>query len=267
MSGGKAALLIVLVLVLPLAAHEVEDSPAVVIDSDMGIDDAVTLALALQCPHIRVSAVVACEGVAGRETGAQMLGRMLDEFNRTDVPLYAAADRRGPGEAAPHGAPAFRHFAEATIAQALRGAPREPLPFTPKAYLDGRGGRTVVLALGPLTNIAAALKEEAVRKGIARIMVQGPPDASRNWNIACDPEAFAAVRESGVPLQFVESGPAAAKPEEWRRSGPRGQRTSIGEGFVARLFADAAFREHYTQGAFAAFTDELLLIACVDDDL
>ncbi len=262
MPGGKAALLIVLLFALPVAAHDVEDAPAVVIDSDMGVDDAVTLALALQCPHIRVAAVVACEGVAGREAGAQMLGRMLDEFNRADVPLYSAA----PG-AADRPAPAFRRFAEQSIAKALRGAPRKPLPFTAKAYLDGRGTGTIVLALGPLTNLAAALKDDAVRKGIARIMVQGAPDASRNWNIAYDPEAFAAVRESGVPFQIVESGPAAAKPEEWRHGRPCGQRTSIGEGFIARLFADAAFRKHYTQGAFAQLTDELLLIACVDHDL
>jgi len=263
MRCGKIALLPVLVAALPVAAHDVEDAPVVVIDSDMGIDDAVTLALALQCPHIRVAAVVACEGAAGREAGARMLGRMLDEFNRADVPLYAAAP-----DAANRPAPPFRRFAEQTIAGALRGTARPPLPFTGKAYIDPRGDGTIVLALGPLTNIAAALKDGAVRKGIARIMIQGPPEASGNWNLAYDPEAFAAVRESGVPLQFVESGPTAAKPEDWRQGkGPRGQGTSIGEGFVGCLFRDAAFREHYTQGTFASFTDELLLIACVDRNL
>ena len=91
---------------------------------------------------------------------------------------------------------------------------------------------------------------------------------AKNWNLGYDPEAFAAVCGSGVPLQFVESGPAAVKPETWRNGNePPGQRTSIGEGLLARLLGDSAFRQHYTQGVFAQFTDELLLIACVDDDL
>lgn len=256
-------LLIVLIAALPTAAHDVENAPTVVIDSDMGIDDAVTLALALQCPHIRIAGIVACEGVASREAGAQMLGRMLDEFNRGDVPLYAAAPA-GP-ERPP---PPFRRLADQSINKALRGTPKDTLPFTPKAYVDTRNNKTVVLALGPLTNIAAALKNDTVRNGIAVIMVQGPPDAARNWNIGYDPEAFAVVRGSGVRLQFVDPGPAAAKPQAWKaNNGPRGQRTSIGEGLVTRLFSDPAFAEHYTQEQFAQFTDELTLIACLDHDL
>lgn len=259
----KTALLIVLVLAPPAAAHDVEDVPTVVIDSDMGIDDAVTVALALQCPHVHLAGVVACEGVAGRQAGVRMLGRMLDEFNRGDVPLYAAAPI-----GAERPAPPFRRFAEQTIDKTLRGTPKNPLPFTPKAYVGKRNERTVVLALGPLTNIAAALKDDAVRSGIAAIMVQGPPDAAKNWNIGRDPDAFAVVRGSGVRLQFVEPGPAATKPQTWKtNNGPRGQHTSIGEGLVAALFSDPAFAEHYTQGEFAQFTDELTLIACLDHDL
>lgn len=259
----KRCLLIMLVFAVPVAAHDVEDIPTIVIDSDMGIDDAVTMALALQCPEVRVNGIVACEGAAGREASVRMLGRALDEFNRSDIPLYSPASA---GAARP--APEFRRFAEQIVDKALRGTARTPLPFTPKAYVDRRGTKTIVLALGPLTNLAASLKDDAVRSGVAGILVQGPPDETRNWNLGYDPEAFAAVRGSGVPLRFVESGPAAVKPETWRNgAGPTGQGTSIGEGLVARLLGDASFRQHYTEGVFAAFTDELVLMACVDNDL
>ncbi len=258
-----SVLLTVLFIALPAAAHDIENQPAVVIDTDMGIDDAVTLSLALQCPHIRITGVVACEGVAGREAGARMLARMLDEFNRGDVALYAPALG---GSARP--VPQFRAFAEATIDQALRGTPRAALPFTSKAYIDPRGAQVIVVALGPLTNLAAALTEDSVRQGIARIMIPGSPDVAKNWNLGYDPDAFAVVQASGVVLQFVETGSAAGKPDAWSRAGaPGGQGTSIGEGLVARLFAEPAFRDHYTRGLFAQFTDELPLIACVNHDL
>lgn len=256
--------LCVLVVVLPVAADEVTHTASVVIDSDMGIDDAVAVALALQCPHIRLHSVVACEGVASREFGVQMLGRMLDEFNRGDVLLYAGAAPAGAGKPAPP----FRHFAQKSIAQAMRGAPREVSPFTPNAYVDKRHGKTIVLAMGPLTNLAAALQDDAVRGGIERIIVQGSPDPARNWNIGGDPEALSVVRASGVHLQFVESGPDAAKPTAWGLTGgPTGQQTSIGEAFVMRLFNDPAFADHYTKGVFTYFTDELPLLACLDPSL
>jgi len=187
---------------------------------------------------------------------------MLDEFNRSDVPLYSRASI-GTVKTAPE----VRRFAEEAIDKALRGGLRDPLPFTPKAYVDKRGAKTTVLALGPLTNLAAALKDGSARNGIARIMVQGPPDAEKNWNLRYDPEAFAAVRDSGIRVQFIESGPAAVKPEGWRSGGPTGQGTSMGEALVSRLLDEPGFRQHYTQGVFANLTDELLVLACVDHDL
>ena len=102
----------------------------------MGIDDVVAMALALQCPQVRINSVVACEGVAGREASVRMLGRMLDEFNRRDITLYSPVSA-----GTVRSAPESRRFAERTIDKALRGTPQTPLPFTPKAYVDKRGAK------------------------------------------------------------------------------------------------------------------------------
>jgi inosine-uridine nucleoside N-ribohydrolase/formylmethanofuran dehydrogenase subunit E len=259
----KAILCIAVVTTSFAVAHDIDNSPVVVIDSDMGIDDAVTLALALQCPQIRLAGLVATEGVAGSDVSAHMLGQMLDEFNRADVSLYLSAPRT-----ASRPVPQFRGFAEAVISKALRGALRPALSFTPRAYADPRGDKVTVLALGPLTNLAVALNDESVRKGIERVMIQGAPESSKNWNLQYDPDAFAAVLKSGVPLQFVENGTGAAKPAAWRTGdGPAGQKTSIGEELIGRLLSEPNVRNHYTQGVFAQLTDELLVMACIDHDL
>lgn len=257
------ALLLLTWIVVPASAHDVEDIPLVVVDTDMGIDDTITVALALQCPQIHITGIVASEGVAGRDSGVRVLGQMLDEFNRTDIPLYSPAP-----STIVRPAPAFRGFAESAVEKAVRGKGRPPKAFTPSAYLGPRGARLTVLAIGPLTNIAAALKDDNIRKGIERIMIQGTPDAAKNWNLQYDQDAFAAVRQSGVPLQFVDTGTAAAKPADWGAgSGPVGQRTSIGEGFITRFLEEPSSRQHYTGGLFAQFTDELVLFACLDHDL
>ena len=97
---------LVCLVAAPTAAHDVGDYTPVVIDSDMGLDDVVTLAMALQSPQANIAAIVACEGVASREKGAEHLERMLWLFNRKEIPLYAAVKSKRAGRAPP-----FRPFA------------------------------------------------------------------------------------------------------------------------------------------------------------
>ena len=91
-----AKLLVVLAFVPAVLAHDVVHTSKIVIDTDMGIDDAVTLALALQNPDTQIVSIVACEGAAGREKCVENLERMLVLFNRGDIKLYAPAEASDP---------------------------------------------------------------------------------------------------------------------------------------------------------------------------
>lgn len=244
----------------PAVAHDVDTAPSVVIDTDMGLDDAAMMAVALQCPRLRIVGCVAGEGVLDAESSAIALGRMLHEFNRGDIALYRAAS------AGTHAAPPFRAFATNAVMEATKAdGQTEARPFVPAAYRDPSGGKTMVLAVGPLTNVAAALQDPEVAKGIDCVVIQGPPDPQVNWNVKFDPQAFARLRDSGVRFEFVAGGPAAAKPQAWREAGrPFGGQTSIGEAFLLRLLPDSALRAHYTDGIFSQFTDELVLLYAID---
>ncbi|MCG3180901.1 MAG: Pyrimidine-specific ribonucleoside hydrolase RihA [Phycisphaerae bacterium] len=249
-AGGGAAL-----------AHEGAEGPArpaVVIDTDLGLDDAATLALALQSPDMELAGVVAADGACSAEQAARLLARLLDRFNRGDVPLYAAAmgDRAA--------APKFRPFVERALAAALdaSGPTSRPddvraRPIRPDSYLDP-DGKSVVLALGPLTNLAAALKAQpAMAARIERIVIPGPPDPVRNWNIARDAAAWAVVRESKAPIVFIEPNSQAVKPQAWAAGEwTLGPLTSAGECFLRDLLGEAEVRKHYVTG-LAQFYDEL----------
>ncbi len=254
--------MLVLFVAAPGLAHDEgheHDSHPVVIDTDLGLDDAVALALALQSSYTDIAAVVFCEGAASRARGVRTLEGMLDWFNRRDVPLYDGV----PSRAA---APPFRAFVETAVADAVADCRPAPFAraFAPDAYTSDRG-TTIVLALGPLTNLAAALEAKPdIRRRIDRIIIAGEPNPERAWNLKFDRPAFEAVRTSGIALEFVIAGKTAVKPDWWESGAFRiGQGTSVGEAFLERLLSPQDVRRHYFE-QFTRFHDELVPVFGVD---
>jgi inosine-uridine nucleoside N-ribohydrolase len=121
----------------------------VILDTDIGddIDDAYALALLICSPEVRLEAVTVNTGdIAAR---AQLARRMLDEGGLHRVPVYQGL--AGPGEARwPKQADWSRHHEPAgvidqgAIAQLVRRAADAP-------------GELTLVAIGPLTNLGAAL--------------------------------------------------------------------------------------------------------------
>ena len=210
----------------------------------MGLDDAVTLALALQNPDTQILSIVACEGAAGRQKCVENLERLLVLFNRGDIQLYAPVEVSDPK--AP---PPFRPFAEQAVSGALSESV-EPFHqrFSPEAYSHGKD-KVIVLALGPLTNLAAALKAQPnVKDSILKVIFAGSP-TDESWNVRYDPTALEAVQAAGLEVDFVVSeGRGALKPEAWSTEPlVYGAGTSIGENFVTKLLSTDRVREHYLQ--------------------
>ena len=72
-------------------------------------------------------------------------------------------------------------------------------------------GELVVVALGPLTNLALALKRGAARLRLARrivvmggaVSVPGNVTPAAEFNFYVDPEAAAAVFNAGLPIELI----------------------------------------------------------------
>ncbi len=253
---------IVLTSVGFVAAHDMVGSTPIVIDTDMGVDDAVALALALQDPRLEIAAVISCEGAASQATAVHSVERMLDLFNRQEIPLFASNLATDPA------APTCRERAEESVDSALpETSVWLRLPFTPAAYRIAEG-RTTVLALGPLSQLAAALEQDAeLATSIERVVVAGDPADRSTWNLARDPQAVKSVRRAGVPLQFVAARGNATKPAAW--GDPKssvGRTTSIGDAFLDRLLAEPEARQHYLE-TLGQLHDELAMLFVIEPGL
>jgi len=195
----------------------------ILIDTDPGIDDALAILLALASPEVSVEAITTVAGNVEVDLATANVFRVLDVArpgHRPRVARGAEAPLVGPllTAAHVHGEDGLGNVG------GLRepdGQLRYPEPSHDLQMLDGAdliletsdrfAGRLVVVALGPLTNVALALRRDRGRLArAARIVVMGGAvavpgnvSAAAEFNIHVDPEAAAEVFASGLPIDLV----------------------------------------------------------------
>ncbi|WP_182525255.1 nucleoside hydrolase [Nocardioides dongkuii] len=161
----------------------------IILDTDLAmgapgsdIDDGFALALALADPGLCVEVVTTVGGNSDVETSTRLTRELLAVLGRDDLPVV-------------QGAPVDRDAAEEIARRVLA----EP-------------GELTVVAIGPLTNVAAALAVSAdVAPAVREIVVMGGVFLEHTnvaampgeYNFWCDPAAAQAVLDSGVPLRLV----------------------------------------------------------------
>ncbi len=184
----------------------------VIIDTDPGVDDAVALLFALRSPdQLKIEAITVVAGNVPAEVGLGNALRMVEVSGRTDIPVALGAR-----------APLVRKLVTAAYAHGdngLAGAvfpePKlRPVP-EPAAELIARivrqaPGQVSIVAIGPLTNLALALRADPDLASLIQEMVimggslsGGNVTPAAEFNIYVDPEAARVVFHSGVRLTMV----------------------------------------------------------------
>jgi purine nucleosidase len=175
------------------------------VDVDMGLDDArVLLALPAQ-RRFRVELVTSVEGSASARRGAENALRLLAVLGWHQVPVAVGAGAALGGPIAP---PPWRGISDELGGAALPPARRAP-ERAPASALIVRTLRrldrpAVVLALGPLTNLAAALDADpALARRVGSLHLLGDFQRCDCYNCRTDPEAARRVLARRVPVYMV----------------------------------------------------------------
>ena len=176
----------------------------VILDCDPGHDDAIALLLALASPELELVGVTTVHGNQTLEKTTDNALRVLAFAGREDVPVAAGADR-----------PLVRdlHVAAHVHGESGLDGPVLPLrasePVAQHAVdflVEHVTPETVLVPVGPLTNVALAL-DRGIRP--ARIVLMGGAIAEGNmtpaaeFNIWADPEAAARVFSSGLDVTMI----------------------------------------------------------------
>jgi inosine-uridine nucleoside N-ribohydrolase len=204
-----------------VAFPEVPDGGrAVVVDTDMGLDDTLALLFLASRPDVAIRAVtVVGDGLAHCEPGVANARAVLALAGRDGVPVACGGRRPLLGSNAfPED---WRATADDLYGLDLERAPGAPsAPTAPELLRQVLDGETALLTLGPYTNVARALREEpALADRVPEVVsmagaVNAPgnaPNGVAEYNVWADPlaakEVLGALPVTLVPLDATNAVP------------------------------------------------------------
>jgi purine nucleosidase len=191
-----------------------EPAPArpLILDVDTGIDDMIALLIAATSPEINLRGVTCVAGNVEIHHVARNTGKLLRMVGRGDVPVSIGAAR--PLQRRLRTAP-DTHGPTGTGYVELRGEDRRlgtteytavPASRYLGAHVSRHPGEVSVVALGPLTNLAAATQSgvdlahgtrEVIWMG-GTLEERGNTTETGEWNACVDPEAAEACLRAGA---------------------------------------------------------------------
>lgn len=213
-------------LMCAAASAAAQPAPAhrIIFDTDFVIppqDDSMALILALKSPELQILGVTTVAGNDSVERATADALRVLEIAGRTDIPVYRGANM-----------PLLHEKTDFAASVHGRWWSDEPPPAPPGGFakrqaetasamdfiirtVNASPGEVTIVAIGPLTNIAMALRQEpGLAPKIKRLVVMGGafaslPDGAGNvtpnaeFNIWVDPEAARLVLRAGIPTQLT----------------------------------------------------------------
>lgn len=188
----------------------------ILLDTDPGVDDALAFLLTFSSPEIEVEAVTTVDGNVDVEKETRNARQLLEFLGRSDIPVARGAEH-----------PMLRQMTHAESFHGKTGLMDVVLP-EPKMKLDRRsaaqliideanrlGKELTIVAIGPLTNVAAAiLTDPTIPEKVRGLVIMGgafclTPYGSGNanavaeFNIWHDPDAAKIVFDCGIPITCI----------------------------------------------------------------
>ena len=183
----------------------------VLIDTDPGTDDALALMMALNSPDLDVLGLTTVGGNARLAHTTRNALRLMDHLGRPDMPVSRGASRPLRGNFS-YG---YHFHGPGGLTVRLPAGESKPVSTRAPEYIakvaEQNQGELVLIALGPLTNIARVILGEPRLPGWLReivvmggaIEVPGNVTPHAEFNIWNDPKAADIVLSSGVPVKLI----------------------------------------------------------------
>lgn len=184
----------------------------IILDTDPGIDDSLAILLALASPEISLEGLSVVHGNSSTAQGTVNALSVLELAKAEHIPVYAGCEL-------PLVQPSL--LAPETHGEHGIGYARLPEPLTRPQSQNGcdflidkimsNPGEMTLVAIGPLTNIALALRQEPrIAKNVKEVFImggairhEGNTTPLAEFNTYVDPHAAHMVFHSGMPITLT----------------------------------------------------------------
>ena len=217
-----AAGLLVAALSLLAGSAQAQARPIpIIFDTDFGMvpqDDSFALMLALHSPELEILGVTTVAGNFSVEQATVDALRILEIAGRPEIPVYRGANMPLVHEKSEFATTRHGQWWSDAAPNAPPGgfAKRKEEAISAVQYIvdtvNARPGQVTIMAIGPLTNVAMALRQEpGLAAKVKQLYIMGGavaslPDGAGNmtpnaeFNFWVDPEAAKIALRSGIPI-------------------------------------------------------------------
>jgi len=184
----------------------------IIIDTDPGIDDSLALLLAMASPEIILDGVIAVHGNVSTEQTTKNALSVLELAQASHVPVFKGCDL--PLVKEPLLSPETHGDQGLGYAQLPEAATRSKSQHGSDYLIEqimARPGEITLVCIGPLTNIALAIRQEPrIVQNVKEVFIMGGAiqhpgntTAQAEYNVFVDPHAAHIVFHSGMPMTLT----------------------------------------------------------------
>ena len=250
-----------------------------IIDTDPGVDDALAILMAGIYPQTQIEAILAVAGNVALEHTVRNAGVILDQLN-LDIPIYAGCAQplvaAGIDAGYVHGHDGIGN----TGFSSTHAVQPEHAALALLKLVNAEPGKHTLVALGPLTNIAVALKlDSQLPRKLKRLVLMagavtghGNMQVCTEFNVLADPEAahvvFAAWGQAGCLIELIDwevtmrYGFTAEMQEQWAQMG-----TAKSDFFTAVSAHANQFIAHHRGRTTQYFADPVAMAVALEPDI
>ena len=206
-----------------VAIAQAEDRTPIIFDTDFVMppaDDSQALMLALQSPEIEILGITTVAGNDSVERATSDVLRMLEIAEQASIPVYKGADMPLVHEKSDFAERSYGNWYSNELPPVPPGgfATKQVEAETAVSFIVrtvmAQPQKVTLVAIGPLTNIAQAIRAEPkFAENVKRLVIMGGaiallPDGAGNitpnaeYNFWVDPEAARVTLRSGIPIEL-----------------------------------------------------------------
>jgi pyrimidine-specific ribonucleoside hydrolase len=182
----------------------------IVIDTDAGVDDFRAITLFSASKDFNINCITTVDGVLDPQTGANFINQLMGVYHHEGILIGAGKNYKASKKYEKHAMPFWKNLFENSSDKSFPDA----ISLMGNS-IKAEKGRTIIVAMGPLSNISAMIREypENILKTEMILWFCEFDKTPLGYNYEQDVKAFEEILAAGIPIKMISAGEVKYSPD------------------------------------------------------